>query len=398
MSSAQRRLIYRRRRRTVFAAAGCLLVVGGVLAWSLSHGGSESERTMVAPLAIRRVTAGDCGPPSSLRDQVSELVMIGVDPADPVAAAAMLRANPHLGGVFVGGDSMAVLGDQAFRQAATDTGVLVAVDDEGGRVQRLDLVAGQLPSARTLAATLDAAAISAAAEKRVGAMRQLGINVDFAPVVDVTTQADDDVIGDRSFGSDPEAVTRNAGAFAMGLRKANVLPVLKHFPGHGRSSGDSHDGAVLVPALDDLRRSDLVPFQRLTAEEPIAVMVGHLDVPGLTEDGLPSSLSPNTYRLLREEIAFGGLTFTDDLAGMAAVGDRFSPPAAAEAAIGAGADVALLSSTLDPTKTIDRLVEAVELGRIRQIRVDAAWKRVVEMKVALGARSCPPTGGTSSGP
>src|SRR6185312_3808733 len=109
------------------------------------------------------------------------------------------------------------------------------------------------PSPRVLAQTRTPQEVHDIALQRGAAMRNLGINVDFAPVVDVTSESDDDVIGDRSFGSDPGKVIEYAGAYAQGLRDAGLLPVLKHFPGHGHASGDSHKGGVTTPPLDDLR-------------------------------------------------------------------------------------------------------------------------------------------------
>ena len=153
-------------------------------------------------------------------------------------------------------------------------------------------------------------------------MRNLGITIDFAPVVDVTTESDDEVIGDRSFGSDPAQVTDFAGAYAQGLRDAGLLPVLKHFPGHGHASGDSHEGGVVTPPLADLQANDLVPYRTLTTQAPVAVMVGHMQVPGLTGSD-PASLSPDAYGLLRSGNyggpPFDGLVFTDDLSSMGAI-------------------------------------------------------------------------------
>src|SRR6185437_2440903 len=99
-------------------------------------------------------------------------------------------------------------------------------------------------------------------------MKELGITIDFAPVVDVTDAPDDSVIGDRSFGADPAKVTEYGLAYAQGLRDAGLLPVLKHFPGHGHGSGDSHTGGVVTPPLDDLQNSDLVPYRTLVASPP----------------------------------------------------------------------------------------------------------------------------------
>lgn len=161
-------------------------------------------------------------------------------------------------------------------------------------------------------------------------MAEMGITVDFAPVVDVVDAGTDDdtVIGDRSFGSDPAKVTEYAGAYAQGLRDAGLLPVLKHFPGHGHGSGDSHTaGVVVTPPLTDLQDNDLVPYRTLVTQAPVAVMMGHLKVPGLTDD--PTSLSPAAVNLLRTGIdyrgpTFDGVVFSDDLSSMAAITEHYT--------------------------------------------------------------------------
>ena len=121
-------------------------------------------------------------------------------------------------------------------------------------------------------------------------------------------------------------VTDYAGAYARGLRDAGLLPVLKHFPGHGHGSGDSHTGGVVTPPLADLQNNDLVPYRTLDAQAPVGVMVGHMQVPGLTGSD-PASLSPAAYALLRSGgyggPPFNGPVFTDDLSSMQAITDRF---------------------------------------------------------------------------
>lgn len=107
-------------------------------------------------------------------------------------------------------------------------------------------------------------------------------------MVDVSDEDDDAVIGNRSFGADPQTVTDYAGAYARGLRDAGLLPVLKHFPGHGHGSGDSHTGGVVTPPLADLQTSDLVPYRSLVAAAPVAVMVGHLQVLASPAMSLPA--------------------------------------------------------------------------------------------------------------
>lgn len=154
--------------------------------------------------------------------------------------------NYHVGGILIGSDTDLTIFDGALAEIVAGGGPLplaVSVDEEGGRLSRLrSLIGGTGPSARELAQTRTVQQVRDLARDRGRQMRKLGITIDFAPVVDVTDAPDDTVIGDRSFGSDPATVTAYAGAYAQGLRDAGVLPVLKHFPGHGRGSGDSHNG------------------------------------------------------------------------------------------------------------------------------------------------------------
>jgi beta-N-acetylhexosaminidase len=259
----------------------------------------------------------------------------------------------------------------------------VSVDEEGGRVQRLSSLIGSQPSPRVLAQTRTPQEVHDIAFDRGAAMRKLGITIDFAPVVDVTTEADDDVIGDRSFGSDPAKVTEYAGAYAQGLRDAGLLPVLKHFPGHGHGSGDSHLGDVTTPPLPDLQINDLIPYRTLTTAAPVAVMVGHLEVPGLTTDQ-PTSLTPGVYGLLRSGEyggpPFDGPVFTDDLSSMKAISDHFGVSEAALRALQAGADVALWVTTDEVPAVLDRLESAVNAGELDMGRVDGSVLRVAGFK------------------
>ena len=188
------------------------------------------------------------------------------------------------------------------------------------------------------------------------------------------------MIGDRSYSDDPNKVTEYAGAVIRGYQDAGLGAVIKHFPGHGSGSGDSHTGAVTTPPLAQLQTSDLVPFRNLIGSGA-AVMVGHLDVPGLTAPGVPASVSPEAMTLLRTGVGYGaapynGPIFTDDLGGMAAITDRYSIPGAVEAALVAGADVALWITTAEVPAVLDQLEQAVAAGRLSQFQVDQSVLRV----------------------
>lgn len=326
----------------------------------------------------------------STREQLAQLLMVGVDPSG-TAQARYVVTQEGVGGIFVGGDATGLITSGALSQLNTDTPlrVMVAVDEEGGRVQRIDELAGSTPSARAMVKSgMTVAQVHKLALDRGTALRKYGITVDFAPDVDVSNQPDRTVIGDRSFSADPATVTEYGGAFAQGLRKAGVLPVLKHFPGHGQSSGDSHQGAVTVPPLAALQERDLVPFRNLVASSPpggVAIMVGHLDVPGLTEPGTPASLSPAAIGLLRQGTGygakpFGGVIISDDLAGMAAITDKYDLPLAVLDTLKAGSDIALIGTANRVPAVLNNLEQAVQDGELPRDQVQASLRRVLAAK------------------
>ncbi|MGV0790807.1 glycoside hydrolase family 3 N-terminal domain-containing protein [Mycolicibacterium sp. XJ1819] len=320
----------------------------------------------------------------STRDKLAQLLMVGVTGA---ADARAVVENHHVGGIMIGSwTDLSMLSDGslgAIAGEATPLPLAVSVDEEGGRVSRLSSVIGSQPSPRVLAQTSTPEQVYDIARQRGQAMRGLGITIDFAPVVDVTDAPDNTVIGDRSFGADPATVTDYAGAYARGLRDAGVLPVLKHFPGHGSGSGDSHEGSVTTPDLAQLQETDLVPYRTLAAQAPVGVMVGHMQVPGLTGSD-PASLSPRAYGLLRSGEyggpPFNGPVFSDDLSSMRAVSDRFGVAEAALRALQAGADTALWVTTGEVPAVLDRLESALAAGELAISRVDESVLRMAAVK------------------
>ncbi|GGL42150.1 glycoside hydrolase family 3 N-terminal domain-containing protein [Nocardia jinanensis] len=333
-------------------------------------------------------TGGDCAAQFlgqlSTREKLAQLLTVGVTGTDD--ALAVVRDH-QVGGIFVGSwTDLSMLTDGGLAQvtAAAKTPLMVTTDEEGGRVSRLANLIGTAPSARETAQTMTPDEFYTATLDRARAMQGLGITVDFAPDIDVSSQPDDSVIGDRSFSDDPAVVTEYADAYIRAMHEVGVGTVLKHFPGHGSSTGDSHLGAVTVPPLSELSDSDLVPFRELIGSGS-AVMVGHLDVPGLTTPGVPASISPEVMNLLREGSGYGaapfdGVIFTDDLSGMAAITDRLSIEQAVEATLVAGADNALWISTDAVGQVLDQLEQAVAAGRLPMERVDASVLRMADYK------------------
>lgn len=314
--------------------------------------------------------------------------MVGASQSD--SSEAKRAAELGLGGVFIrrdGQDSSAYTGG-GLKGLRTPEGVplAIAVDDEGGRVQSIDGIVGSIPSGREMS-KLSEAQVRAIAKTRASQLRSYGVTVDFAPVADVTEQGPKEVIGDRSFGSDPKRVTLMAGAFADGLEDGGITPTLKHFPGHGHASGDTHKSAATTPPLSSLRTNDLLPFQALLRPDRW-VMIGHIAVPGLTGD-TPASLSPAAIDgLLRGEMKFEGVVVSDELGGMQAIAAAHSLPDAVEQFLRAGGDVALWSEPGQSQTVIASLKGAVEAGRLPEERVDQSTVRVLAAK---GYDPCKPS-------
>ena len=293
-------------------------------------------------------------------------------------AAVTAVSTLRLGGVVLlsaPGDVPAAI---ARLDAANPRGVLVSVDEEGGSVQRLRSL-GALPSAHAMAAThsTDEARALVAAHGRV--IAAAGIDIVLGPVVDVAPTDGAGPLGDRTFFSDPLTVAAYGRAYVQGWRDAGLVPVLKHFPGHGSASADSHRGVARTPPLDVLEAIDLVPYRELAALAP-AVMVGHLSVLGLTDD-VPASLSRAAITgLLRSQLGYlDALVITDALE-MGAVRAVATIPEAAVLALIAGADVALFSDPTLSGSVIDAIEAAVANGRIAERAITSSAERVMRAR------------------
>jgi len=321
----------------------------------------------------------------STRDKLAQLLMVGVKDGKDAKAVVI---NHHVGGIFVGSwTDLSILTNGDLKGLVDTAGPLrlaVSVDEEGGRVSRLKKLIGAAPSAKELAQTMTVDQVYNFELDRGRKIAGAGFSIDFAPVVDVTDAPDDSAIGDRSFGSDPDKVSAYAEASLRGLRDAGLTPVLKHFPGHGHGSGDTHTGGVITPPLDQLKTNDLVPYRKLVTQPKVAVMVGHLQVPGLTGDD-PASLSPAAVQLLRtgtgyDAPPFDGPVFSDDLSSMGAISSKYGVPDAVLRALQAGIDVALWVTTDEVPAVLDRLEHAVQTGELPMQRVDESLIRVARMK------------------
>lgn len=274
----------------------------------------------------------------------------------------------------------------AAAAAAGQVAPWMSTTTEGGQVTRLGGILGQLPSARAMASTMTPAQVQAEMAARAAAMRSLGITMDLAPVLDVSaaTNAVADE-GERSFSATPAVAASYGAAFAAGLRAGGVVAVGKHFPGLGRASADTDTGPAADPSLATLESVDLVPFERAVAAGLPAVMVGHAVVPGLT-GGLPASLSPATYRLLRQTLHFAGVAMTDSLVAKAITEAGYTEATAAVTAIESGADMAIVDAATWPAAAA-AIEGAMASGALAPSRVEESAARILAAK---GLAVCAP--------
>lgn len=270
-------------------------------------------------------------------------------------------------------------------QAAASIPMFLAVDEEGGRVARLaNHIAFNLPkykSAGSVGASGDASKALSMGTTIGGYLKSYGFNMDFAPVADVNTNPKNPVIGTRAFSSDAAVAAQMAGAMAEGLRQQGIIPVFKHFPGHGDTAEDSHKGiAVSSKTEEEMWECEWLPFYEAGSLD--CVMAGHIAVPAIDNDLTPATMSPRMItEILKGELGFEGLVITDSLE-MEAVTDDYSPGEAALSALKAGCDLLLMPTDL--AEAFDAVCEAVRKGDISEESLDDRVRRILQLKQAYG--------------
>lgn len=299
-------------------------------------------------------------------------------------------AAGHLGGVTLFARNVATPSEVAALcraiTAAAPSGMppVIAVDQEGGRVARLEAPVLALPPMRAIGA-IDDVELTERAGRVLGAeLAALGMNFDFAPVCDVDSNPANPVIGDRSFGSSPAAVARHAVAFARGLRAAGVLACAKHFPGHGDTTTDSHlELPVLAHDRARLDAVELPPFHAAVEAGIDVVMTAHVVCRGVDPER-PATLSPKILSILRDEMGFRGMVVSDDL-NMKAIGVPVGE--AAIAAVAAGCDAVLVCREDDRMDEARRALEAeARRSAAFRARLEDAVKRGLAVRLAAPPR------------
>lgn len=268
-------------------------------------------------------------------------------------------------------------------QSQSKVPLMIGMDAEWGVFQRI-AKAHKYPWAITLGAIQDKNLITEMSAKIAEDCKRMGINWDFAPVVDVNTNPNNPIIGNRSFGSDVNNVVNSALAYSNGLQDNRILAAIKHFPGHGDTDKDSHlDLPVVSHNLERLEKIEIAPFKALMNKGIGGVMVAHLYVPSLeNEKGIPASVSKKIVTgLLKEKLGYKGLIITDAL-NMGAVANKFKAGELDAMAFKAGNDIMLFSQDVATGKKL--IQQAIDKGEISQNRVEESVKKILLTKYYLG--------------
>ncbi len=272
-----------------------------------------------------------------------------------------------------------------IRSASGEIPILIAMDEEGGRVTRLPDDVLSMPSAYSIASSGDTEYCYKAGVNLGRQLKSFGLSTGFSPVMDIWSNPDNTVIGDRAFGTTAEEVCTYGIAELEGIMSTGEIAVAKHFPGHGDTDLDSHYGLpVVTKSLEELKKMEFLPFESAIDKGIQGIMVAHILCEKIDPDE-PASLSKTVVTdILKGELGFEGVVFTDDLT-MGAISEKYTPAEAAVKALNAGCDMLLVCFEYEnANETINAIVNAVKNGELSEQRLDDAVLNILQMKNSAG--------------
>ncbi len=389
-----------RNNKFVFLAICCLFFLSGCFQ-SPQKGNTkdESETTPLMPVTAEVEEVVE--PPEvvvspidemiaqmTLEEKVGQLLIIGVEGKSFSGEMDNLIRNYHVGGVILMGENISttakmlqLINDIKKANEPNKIPLFLSVDEEGGRVSRLPTGIPKLPPSAQIGKQNDETLSYDVGRYLAEVLHEFGYNMNFAPVLDVNSNPENPVIGNRSLGANPERVAKLGVSTMRGMMDNGIISVVKHFPGHGDTVVDSHKAMPKVEAtLERLRNVEFVPFRKAIEEGVDAVMVAHILFPVLDTD-YPATMSKAIITgLLRNEMQFDGVIITDDLA-MGAIVNEYTVPEAAVQSFIAGSDLLLIVSDYEnQVLTVKSLVTAFEAGEIPEERLNESVKRILTLK------------------
>ncbi|NLE89839.1 MAG: beta-N-acetylhexosaminidase [Dehalococcoidales bacterium] len=323
-----------------------------------------------------------------LEEKVGQLVMAGIDGYENDDHARQLMEKYHVGGFILlkknirdAGQMLGLINSIKETNAINKIPLFLSIDEEGGRVSRMPKEFAKMPASKKIG-QLDNSQLSYQVGSIIGEeLKSFGINMNFGPVLDINSNPKNPVIGDRAFGATAEIVTKSGIETMKGLHTQNIISVVKHFPGHGDTSVDSHIGLPTVNNdLERLNAFELLPFSAAIKNNVDAVMVAHILFPKIDPIN-PASFSPTIITdVLRQKMNFDGVVITDDMT-MGAIINNYDIGEAAVKSINAGSDIVLVCHDYAKEEAVIQAIQkAAETGAISADRIDQSVYRVLKLK------------------
>ncbi|RKP55626.1 beta-N-acetylhexosaminidase [Cohnella endophytica] len=324
----------------------------------------------------------------TLEQKIGQMLLVGVEGTSIDDSAKKMLTEQFVGGVIFYKNnfsdlegSVRFVNDLKKANFSNPAPLFISVDQEGGKVSRLPKEFVAMPDAAKVGKTGKPELAEQMGALLAQQLKLVGFNVDFAPVLDINSNPKNPVIGTRSFGNKADLVTKMGIAEMNGLRDGGTVAVVKHFPGHGDTSVDSHlDLPVVNKTTEQLKKLEWIPFQAAIDDKADAVMVAHILFPKI-DPNAPASFSKKIIGdQLRGTLGYDGVVITDDMT-MGAIADHYGIADSAVKSIEAGSDIILVAHGYDTEKKVyDKLLQAVKSGQIDESRIDQSVRRILALK------------------
>lgn len=341
--------------------------------------------TLEEKIAQIFIVRPDAMNPNLTSDQINDAMKYGVIEFDEIMQQE-LKKYP-VGGVALFGKNIAsptqLTSFIDSMQQQSSISLFIGIDEEGGTVSRIakseNFAVPKFESMQIIGETQNVKNAQNVGQTIGSYLKKYGFNLDFAPVADINTNPDNIVIGDRSFGNDPDLVAEMVAAEILGLHNSGIMSCVKHFPGHGDTKSDTHTEYVIVDKTwGELKMCELIPFIN-SLDTTDMVMISHISTPNITEDELPASLSTEMIEgKLRKELGYKGVVISDSMS-MGAITEVYSSSDSAVKAILAGTDIILMPENF--VDAYNGIYNAVITGVISESRIDESLLRILSLKV-----------------
>jgi beta-N-acetylhexosaminidase len=345
---------------------------------------TQLERT---PNQQEKQTISEVITKMSLEDKIGQMILAGISGTTMDTNAKKLISQFHVGGIIFYKSNFETL-EQAVQLVnqlkagnSSTLPLFLGIDQEGGRVTRLPGGLFNFPPNNQIGKVNDPEFSYKIGTLLGHEVKEFGLNLDFAPVLDINSNPNNPVIGDRSFGNNSEIVSTLGIQTMKGIQSQNIIPTIKHFPGHGDTSIDSHlELPIVNKSLMELKVLELIPFERAIDHGADVVMVAHILLPKLDKTN-PASMSKAIISdLLRKQLSFKGVIITDDMT-MGAITEHFDIGKAAVESVKAGSDIILVGHDYNNVvKITSSLITAVENGEISEQRLNDSIERIIQLK------------------